>query len=93
MTQIVRTHAVSLLVMVCLACSVPAHAAGGTRTTVVGNKVTAVGNSVTIVSSGGATVVKQSNSCTAGVTGFLYQSIVVLFGGAAYSVTQSSSCP
>jgi hypothetical protein len=92
LTQILRTHAVSLLVIACLACSVPAHAAGGTRTTVVNNKVTAVGNSVTIVSSRGTTIVKQSNSCTAGVTGFLYQSIVVLFGGATYSVTQSSSC-
>lgn len=52
-----------------------------------------VTSNVTIFSSGGATTVQQSNSCSPGVSGYLYQSVLVLFGGATYSVTQSTTCP
>ena len=92
MIQMWRARRGSILVLACLACSAPALAAGSARTTIVSKKVTSIGNSVTIVSSGGTTVVTHSNSCTPGVTGYLYQSIVVLFGGGSYSVTQSTTC-
>jgi len=64
-----------------------AHAAGYI------SKSTVVGNNVTITSSGGTTTVNASNSCSTGVTGYLYQSVLVLFGGATYAATQSNTCP
>ena len=56
--------------------------------------VKVVGNSVTIKTSGGVTVVHSSNSCSQGISGYLYQSLVVIFGGATIvNTSQSTSCP
>lgn len=81
---------VSVLALASLAFAAPAFAA---RPIASSNKVTVVGNNVTIKSSGGVTVVQSSNSCSPGISGYLYQSIVVLFGGTVVSTTQSTYCP
>lgn len=81
---------VSVLALASLTLATPAFAA---RVTYNSN-VKVVGNSVTIKSSGGVTTVQYSNSCSSGISGYLYQSIVVLFGGGTVvSTTQSTYCP
>ena len=57
------------------------------------SKTKVVGNNVIIKSTGGVTTVQSSNSCSPGISGYLFQSVFVLFGGGAYSVTQSTTCP
>jgi len=82
---------VSVLALASLTFATPAFSA---RPVAYSNNVKVVGNSVTIKSSGGVTVVQSSNSCSQGISGYLYQSIVVLFGGVTIAnVTQSTSCP
>jgi hypothetical protein len=51
------------------------------------------GNNVTYTNVGGVTTVQASNSCSTGVSGYLYQSVLILFGGSSYAVTQSTTCP
>jgi len=70
--------------------TLPATAAG--RPVIV-SSTKVVGNNVVIKSSGGTTTVDASNSCSAGITGYLFQSVLVLFGGGVYAVTQSTTCP
>jgi hypothetical protein len=82
---------VSILALASLTLATPAFAA---RPVAYSNKVKVVGNSVTIKTSGGVTVVQSSNSCSQGISGYLYQSIVVIFGGGTVvSTTQSTYCP
>lgn len=82
---------VSILALASLTLATPAFAA---RPVAYSNKVKIVGNSVTIKTSGGVTVVQSSNSCSQGISGYLYQSIVVIFGGGTVvSTTQSTYCP
>lgn len=81
---------VSVLALASLTLATPAFAAR----IAYSNNVKVVGNSVTIKSSGGVTTVQSSNSCSPGISGYLYQSIVVLFGGGTVvSTTQSTYCP
>ncbi len=80
---------VSVLALASLTLATPAFAA---RITYSSN-VKVVGNNVTIKSSGGVTTVQSSNSCSPGISGYLYQSIVVIFGGTVVSTTQSTYCP
>lgn len=85
------TVLVSVLAFASLTLVAPASAA---RPVASSTKVKVVGNSVTIKTSGGVTVVQSSNSCSQGISGYLYQSIVVLFGGGTVvSTTQSTYCP
>jgi hypothetical protein len=85
---------VSVLALASLSFAMPAFAAGQSRPVVYSKKVTAVGNNVTIkVSGGNPPVVQQSSSCSPGISGYLYQSIVVIFGGSTISTTQSIYCP
>ena len=87
-----HSRAVSALVLAAFALSTPALAAGTTRPTTISSTPTAVGNNATVVISGGVPTV-TTKSCTAGVSGFFFQSIRLLFGGTSTSVTQSSTCP
>ena len=83
---------VSVLALVSLGFAAPAEARK--RTVVYSNTTAAVGNSVTIKISGGTPpVITSSNSCTPGVSGYLYQSIVIFFGGSTITSTQSYYCP
>jgi hypothetical protein len=85
---------VSVLALASLSLAVPAFAAGKSRTVVYSSKSTAVGNSVMIkVSGGNPPVVQSTSSCSPGISGYLYQSIVVIFGGTTISSTQSVYCP
>jgi len=86
-----RVLTISVLALACLALAMPA--AARSRTTVVTSSATSVGNSVTIKSSGGVTVVESSNSCSVGVSGYLFQSVVVFFSGGWFTSTQSTTCP
>jgi hypothetical protein len=81
---------VSVLALASLTLATPAFAA---RPVAYSNKVKVVGNNVTIKTSGGVTVVQSSNSCSQGISGYLYQSIVVIFGGGTVVSTQSAYCP
>jgi hypothetical protein len=82
---------VSVLALTGLAFSSPAFAA---RQVAYSKQVTAIGNNVTIkISGGNPPVVQKSNSCSPGVTGYLYQSIVIIFGGGSITTTQSTYCP
>lgn len=78
----------SALVLTMCAFSSPVLAAGPTI-----SKVRVVGNNVVIKSSGGTTTVDASNSCSPGISGYLFQSVMVLFGGGAYNFTQTNTCP
>jgi hypothetical protein len=81
--------AVSVLALSSLSLSPSALAAGS-----ITKKVKAVGNSVTIkISGGNPPVVQQTNSCSPGVTGYIYQSIVIFFSGGSITTTQSLYCP
>lgn len=83
--------AITVVALASLTCAAPAFAA---RPVASSNKVKVVGNSVTIKSTGGVTVVQSSSSCSSGISGYLYQSIVVLFGGGnIVTSTQSTTCP
>jgi hypothetical protein len=85
---------VSVLALASLGLATPALAAGKSRTVAYSKKVTSVGNSTTIIVSGGnQPVVQQTSSCSPGISGYLYQSIVVIFGGSTISTTQSIYCP
>jgi hypothetical protein len=53
---------------------------------------TTIGNNTTIVRSGGTTTVSSSQSCSPGVTGSFYQSVMILFGGSVVNVTQAATC-
>jgi phosphate-selective porin len=79
---------ISVLTLACLAFAMPAAARSRT---VIASSVTSVGNSVTIKSSGGVTVVESSNNCSAGVSGYLFQSVV--FSGGWFVSSQSTTCP
>jgi hypothetical protein len=82
--------AVSVAALASLTLATPTFA----RPIAYSNNVKVIGNNVTIKSSGGTTVVQSSNSCSQGISGYLYQSIVVLFGGGTIvSTTQSTYCP
>ena len=85
-----RMLTISVLALACLAFAMPA---GARSRTVVSNSVTSVGNSVTIKSSGGVTVAESSNSCSGGVSGYLFQSVVVFFSGGWFVSNQSTTCP
>jgi hypothetical protein len=64
------------------------------RTVIVSKNTTVIGNNVVIKSSGGTTTVTASNSCSTGISGYLYQSVLVLFGGGVvYNATQTNTCP
>jgi hypothetical protein len=86
-----KVLAISALALACLAPAAPATARS--RIVIQSSSTTSVGNSVTIKSSGGITVVESSNSCSAGVSGYLFQSIVVFFSGGWVTSTQSTTCP
>lgn len=82
--------AVSVLALTGVAFSSPAFAAG----VVHSKKVTAIGNSVTIKISGSTQpVIEKTSSCSPGVSGYIYQSIVIFFSGGSITSTQSLYCP
>jgi hypothetical protein len=76
------------LMLACVLTSSSGMAAG----TIV-SKTKVIGNNVNITSTGGVTTVQANNSCSTGISGYLYQSVLVFFGGGVYSVTQSTTCP
>jgi hypothetical protein len=81
--------AISVLALTSLAAS-PAF----TAPVVYSKKVKAVGNSVSIKVSGNTQpVVQQTSNCSPGVSGYIYQSIVIFFAGGSISTTQSIYCP
>ena len=82
-----RALVASALALACLLPSQASAAGSYVKTS------TAIGNSTTIIVNGGV-VVQSSNSCSTGVTGFLYQSIRIIFGGSVIvNTTQSTTCP
>lgn len=88
-----RTRVVLIASALALACLTPAPLQAAARPVIKNSTVKVVGNDVTIKSSGGTTTVTKSSSCSPGITGYLYQSVTVLFGGVIYSTTQSQTCP
>ena len=90
--------ATSALAFGALAIAQPADAARSKKIVVStssssSSSSTSVGNSVSITIKNGTTVVKKTESCSPGVTGYIVQSITVLFGGGYSSSTQKISCP
>lgn len=82
--------AAAALMATALVFATPAFA--NTRATGVSSTSTSIGNNTTIVVSGGTASVTQTSNCS-GVSGFLYQSIRLLFGGTVTTYTQSKTCP
>ena len=91
MTIARRTTAATALALALCVSSTAALAAA--RPVIYSNTTKVVGNDVKIKSTNGSTTVDASNSCSPGVTGFLYQSIMVMFGGSTYGTVQSTTCP
>ncbi len=60
---------------------------------IIVSKVTVIGNNVTVKRSGGTTTVSTSQSCSPGVTGSFFQSVMILFGGSSVNVAQATTCP
>ena len=83
----------SLLITSALAFALLGVASEAMAAPIIVSKVTVIGNNATINRTGGTTTVGTSQSCSPGVTGSFFQSVMILFGGSSVNVVQATTCP
>ena len=85
-----RRTKLTITIFALLFSSVTASFPAAARPTAYASNVKVVGNNV-VYTTGSAPVI--SNSCSPGISGYLFQSVLIIFGATSFSVTQSTTCP